>query len=86
MALNIKNEEVHRLVEELARKTGESQTQAVKHAVEEKLQRITSDRDRKLERLLQIAHECAAQWKEPYKSMTLEQLDDLLYDEMGLPK
>jgi antitoxin VapB len=86
MALNIKNEEVHRLVEELARATGESQTAAVRHAVQEKLERINGERARKFERIMAIAREAAAEIKEPFKSMTHEEIDDMLYDEMGLPK
>ncbi len=39
MALNIKNDEVERLVEELAAHTGESRTEAVRRALEERLAR-----------------------------------------------
>jgi antitoxin VapB len=40
MSLNIKNEETHRLVRQLAKLTGESMTAAVDKAVEERLRRI----------------------------------------------
>ncbi len=84
MSLNIKNEETHRMARELARLTGESMTAAVNEAVRERLERVRgkSNKDMK-ERILEIGRECAAHLKEPYKSMNV---DDLLYDEKGLPK
>jgi antitoxin VapB len=84
MSLNIKNEETHRLVRQLARLTGESMTAAVDKAVRERLERVRDKKEGSLaERLLQIGRECAPLWKEPYKSMDH---GDLLYDEKGLPK
>jgi antitoxin VapB len=35
------------------------------------------------ERILKIGRECAAHIKEPYKSIDI---DELLYDEKGMPK
>ena len=84
MSLNIKNENTHRLARELARLTGESMTEAVDKAVQERLQRVRGSKSGGLtERLLKIGRECAPLWKEPYKSMDH---GDLLYDEKGLPK
>jgi antitoxin VapB len=84
MSLNIKNEKTHRLVQQLAKLTGESQTAAVEEAVRERLERVRSARgDGMAERLLKIGRECAPLWKEPYRSMDH---GDLLYDEKGLPK
>jgi antitoxin VapB len=84
MSLNIKNEKTHRRVRELARLTGESMTAAVDQAVRERLERVRAARGGGLaERLLKIGRECAAHWKEPYRSMDH---GDLLYDEKGLPK
>jgi antitoxin VapB len=84
MSLNIKNENTHRLARELARLTGESMTEAVDKAVQERLQRVRGSKNGGLaERLLKIGRECAPLWKEPYKSMDH---GDLLYDEKGLPK
>ena len=40
MALNIKNAEVERLVEEISRLTGESKTEAVRRALEERKGRL----------------------------------------------
>jgi antitoxin VapB len=81
MSLNIKNEETHRLARELAALTGESMTVAVTEAVRERLHRVR--KKSMAERIMKIAKECGPLWKEPYKSMNI---DDLLYDEKGLPK
>lgn len=84
MSLNIKNEETHRLVRQLARATGETMTAAVDRAVRERLDRIRRVQHEGLaERLLKIGKECAAHLKEPYRSIDHA---DLLYDEKGLPK
>jgi len=81
MSLNIKNEQTHRLVQELAALTGESMTAAVTEAVRERLDRV---RDKGMkERIMKIAKESGPRWKEPYKSIDH---GDLLYDEKGLPK
>jgi antitoxin VapB len=81
MSLNIKNEETHRLAEELAQLTGESMTAAVTEALREKLDRVKSKGVK--ERIMRIAKECAPRWKEPYRSVDH---GDLLYDDKGLPK
>jgi len=84
MGLNIKNEETHRLVEELARLTGETMTAAVTEAVRERLDRIRRERDVRLaDRLLTIGKDCAARLKEPYRSADH---GDMLYDDRGLPR
>jgi antitoxin VapB len=84
MGLNIKNEETHRLVEELARLTGETMTAAVTEAVRQRLDRIRRERDGGLaDRLLTIGKDCAARLKEPYRSADH---GDLLYDDRGLPR
>jgi antitoxin VapB len=83
-SLNIKNEETYRLVKELADKTGESMTEAVTVAVSERLDRIRVDHSPGLaERLLAIGEHCTAHLNEPWKSIDI---DDYLYDELGLPK
>jgi antitoxin VapB len=84
MSLNIKNEKTHRLARELARLTGENMTVAVGEAIRERLERVRDNTKGSLaERILQIGKECAAHLKEPYKSMDI---DELLYNEKGLPK
>jgi antitoxin VapB len=84
MGLNIKNQEAHRLAEELAALTGESMTAAVTIAVRERLHRIRRDqRPSVADRLLAIGKDCAAHLKEPFRSADH---DALLYDDRGLPK
>jgi len=84
MGLNIKNEQTHRLAQQLARLTGESMTAAVDKAVRERLERVRgAERIGLAERLLKIGRECAPLWKEPYRSTDH---GELLYDEKGLPK
>jgi antitoxin VapB len=41
MALNLKNEDVERLADEVARLTGESKTEAIRRALEERKRRLT---------------------------------------------
>jgi antitoxin VapB len=83
-SLNIKNEETFRLAHELADLTGESMTTAVTVAVQERLKRERRKRDPDLaERLLEIGRDAASRLQEPYKSISI---DELLYDEYGLPK
>lgn len=84
MGLNIKNEETHRLVGQLAKLTGESKTEAVTNAVRERLERVRAKpKEGMAERLLRIGRDCAARLKEPYRSVDH---GDLLYDEKGLPR
>jgi antitoxin VapB len=80
MSLNIKNEETHRLAEELAQITGESLTAAVTEAVRERLTRVK--RKGMAERIMKIAKESAAL----LKGKPLPDHAELLYDEKGLPK
>jgi antitoxin VapB len=81
MALNIKNEETHRLIRELADLTGESMTAAVTEAVRERLERIRSDFQ--VEEILELAREIRDRL--PPGALDVEH-GDLLYDERGLPK
>lgn len=83
MSLNIKNEETHHLVVELAQLTGESQTTAVTVAVRERLERLRAARGASLaDRLLAIGEDTARRLREPFRSV---EHGDLLYDENGLP-
>lgn len=84
MSLNIKNDETHRLAQELASLTGESMTAAVTEALRERLERVRGERSGSLaERLLAIGRETAPLFKEPFRSIDH---GDLLYDERGLPR
>ncbi|TDO45617.1 antitoxin VapB [Kribbella sp. VKM Ac-2571] len=84
MSLNIKNEETHGLVRELARLTGESQTAAVDVAVRERLARVRRLRGAGLaHRLLAIGADTAHRLPEDLRTADH---GDLLYDENGLPR
>jgi antitoxin VapB len=84
MSLNIKTPETHILARELAAETGESMAQAVTEALRERLARVRSSRKTGLaERLLAIGRECAAHMSEYARTVDI---DELLYDENGLPK
>jgi antitoxin VapB len=94
--LNIKDAETTAMVRELAELTGESQTEVVRKAVKERLQRAKSERaltaehrqrDRQAEsdRILRNIRKLQADVR---KRMKPEDFltDDDLYDEWGLPK
>ena len=57
MALNLKNAEVERLAAEVARLTGESKTEAIRRALEERKRRLktvsTADRRKRVLRFLE---------------------------------
>lgn len=80
MALNIKDASIHEAVKQIAKITGESQTQAVATAVQERLARL--QRDDLTARILAIGHKTAGRM-----SSETKQLDHatLLYDQRGLP-
>ena len=83
--MNIKNDEAHRLAQELAELTNETMSAAVTRAIRERLERVRrlQRRDRLAERLLAIGKDCAPRLKEPFRSA---EHGDLLYDEDGLPR
>lgn len=85
MHLNIKSDEAHRLAVQLAELTGESLTRAVTEAVREKLETLQRSRQKEamVKDILKMGRECRARMKEPYLSTDI---DELLYDEHGLPK
>ena len=84
MSLNIKNEEAHRLAQELAELTGESMTAAVMESVRERLDRVRREHGVHLaSRLMAIGKDCAPRLKEPFRSADH---GDLLYDEDGMPR
>jgi antitoxin VapB len=85
MGLNIKNEETHRLVRELAELSGESMTGAVTVAVRERLERLrrTEDDVGMAARIHAIAADMRARLPDDYFDV---EHGELLYDEDGLPK
>ncbi len=81
--MNLKNEESHRLAQELASLTGGTSTAAVTEAIRERLERARNKEHPSLaKRLLAIGKDCAPRLKEPFRSIDH---GDLLYDERGLP-
>jgi antitoxin VapB len=84
MSLNIKDEHAHRLAKQLSRLTGESMTQAVTVALEERLDREKAKRGRTgvAKRLKEIAEQYA-------KLPVLDERspDEIIgYDEHGVPR
>lgn len=83
MALSIKDDEADRLARELAKRTGESLTEAVTQALKERLQRLQLQKRRSLaDELDNIALRCARLPRQDARSA-----DDIIgYDEHGLPR
>jgi antitoxin VapB len=84
MALSIKDPEADRLARELARRTGESLTDAVVTALRERLQRekARARAPRLSEELRQIGERCAA-----LPVLDRRPAEEILgYDEHGLPR
>ena len=84
MSLNIKNEETHRLVRRLAELTGQSQTSAVKDAVRRRLEELerAESRSARREAMMRIARESAALIDQDLSNDP----NDVLYDEVGMPR
>ena len=83
MALNIRNAETEALAAELARLTGETKTEAVRRALEDRLARLRRDRTRRrlADELDRIARRCARLPVNDRRSA-----DEILgYDDDGLP-
>jgi antitoxin VapB len=85
MGLNLKNEEAHRLAQDLAGLTGESMTTAVTVAVRERLERIRKEQNREtfLAEIMVLAKTCAKHLGKRGRALDVNKL---LYDENGLPK
>ncbi len=84
MALNIKNQETHRLALELAALTGQTVTDAVKDALRQRLESLRGQSSEEVAgRLMDIGKDCASRWKSPLDS---QNHGDYLYDERGLPR
>lgn len=84
MALNIRNPEADRLAEELARATGETKTDAVIRAMQDRLDRIRRERGGTClaNELDEIALACAA-----LPVLDPRSADQILgYDDHGLPR
>jgi hypothetical protein len=86
MALHIKAPETIRLVEELARRTGESPESAVQTAVRERLARLRTpeEEQQRRERLEALVESLAARFKA--SGQPLVDHGELLYGDDGLPR
>lgn len=88
MGINIKNEEVQRLVRELAEKTGKGQTEAIGMAVRAALDRL--DEEARARRIYDAMTEIAERTAPLMKDFDMDDAlygPDGLYDrETGLPK
>jgi antitoxin VapB len=84
VSLNIKNEETHRLVRRLAELTGQSQTSAVEDAVRRRLEELerAESRSARREAMMRIARESAALIDQDLSNDP----NDVLYDEVGIPR
>ncbi|MEM8615909.1 MAG: type II toxin-antitoxin system VapB family antitoxin [Pseudomonadota bacterium] len=85
MGISIKNEEVESKIRELALRTGETVTEAVKRAVETRLglmataaEQAEAARQKEIDRIIKEMHSLPI-----YDD---RRMDDLLYNEDGLPK
>jgi len=81
MSLNIKNPETYRLVRELADSTGESMTQAVTTAVRERLERVRPGFD--IDEIMEWNRQLNSRLPPDFWDVDV---NELLYDEEGLPK
>jgi hypothetical protein len=86
MALQIEAPETIRLVEEQARRTGEGAETVVQVALQERLARLRTPEEEaeRRARVYALVHELATSIKE--SGVPLEDPDDLLYGEDGLPR
>jgi len=83
MSLNIKNRETHKLVQSLAKKTGETFTEAVTTAVRERLERL--DRQQRVDDRVKDVMAIGRRFSKLLKGEKID-IDSALYDENGLPK
>ena len=85
MHLNIKNDDAHRMARELSRLTGESMTEVVIRALE---QRLGNERRRRMERRDGLESRIEAIVARVQARPVLDERsgDEILYDRDGLPK
>ena len=83
MSLNIKNRETHKLVQSLAKKTGETLTEAVATAVRERLERL--ERQQRVDDRVRDVMAISRRFSKLLKGKKID-IDSELYDENGLPK
>lgn len=82
MNLNIKNFETCELAAKLAALTGENKTQAIHNALVARLEQLKNPKSL-IDDILKIGDDCAKNLSQKDKQINI---NDLLYDEFGLPK
>jgi antitoxin VapB len=85
MTMNIKNPRTHELARELAGLTGETVTQAVTVALQERLDRLRDEAgaEERIRRMEELSRDIARRLGPD--ALAIDH-GDLLYDERGLPK
>jgi antitoxin VapB len=83
MQINIKNAQTHALAAQLAAITGESMTQAITVALQERLAHVKTSTSNDTHRLLAIGQACAVRLR---NSPAMQSAEEFLYDDRGLPK
>lgn len=90
MALHIRQERTEKLARDVAKRTGETLTEAVYRALAERLARLSTqkreDEERMLRDLRDISRRSAAAFRATGETRTSTELLDELYDENGLPR
>ena len=88
MPLNIKKKETHDAARRLAELTGESLTEAVDKAVQERLVRLSAAKDQEKQEAWRRIRELQKQVAglPVYDSRSAEEIMEDMYDENGLPK
>lgn len=84
MAISVRNPRAEKLARQVAAETGESLTEAIIHALEERLERLKGRRTTLdvAEEIMRISHRCRALPDKDERSA-----DEILgYDERGLPQ
>jgi antitoxin VapB len=88
MALHVRSETVDRLARKIAKRTGETLTEAISKALAERLDRLEAgdrkNEDRMIAELTEISDRAAKLLRRTGKTST--ELLDELYDENGLPR
>lgn len=87
MSLNIKNQRVHDLAREAARRTGMSQTRVIEEALDEYVSQLgdyESATEERMARIRQILDEIDAIVTDEVRVAVRQSMDEM-YDENGLP-
>lgn len=84
--LNIKDEVTVRLARDLAAAAGETVTQTIRRALEERAARVEEARAAKYARLTALMDNMQGVWRPEFDAMELStRHGELLYDEDGIP-